>query len=604
MAPNNATPGVSTYTVSALSDAVCTSIAADLTGSGTVTVNPSAATPTASVVQPTCAVGTGTINVTSPLGAGNTYSLDGTTFQSSPSFPGKAPGTYTLYVHNTFGCFAPATINVTVNPQPFIPAAPTVTGTVNVCPFIAPTGGAPLTYHASSPGATSYTWTIPSSRVYIVSGAGTADLTLKFDTGYANVNNKQIRVTATSVCGTSPTFTIFYTLAQYPGTPNPIAGPTDACPFIGTANTATYTIPRATSATGYIWNLPTGATAVHPNGAGTINDTTIVVTFGPGFTAGGNITVFATNDCGTSGARNLFITRNAPAQPGLISGPTNACEFSAPNGTPATYSVLNTPGITYTWTVPAGSANLTGQGTSTISFTYPNGYTTGTLSVVASSGCGTSAARTLTVNRLNAAIPSVIDVIQTHFCGEAPSGGRVFTYTVSAMPANAISVQWTVPTTAGAVLVSGQGSTSITVRYPDAAVAGTVTAQGVNNCGASTIRSTSVKLPACPPPGFAGNNTGSNQQVKGATATVTPTVESMEVKIFPNPTVSDFKLQVITSQKEEINVRVIDNEGRLFKTFKVMPYQTIALGAELKPGSYMVEVRQGKTVKTTKVIKF
>ena len=227
----------------------------------TVTVNPLAATPTASVVQPTCAVGTGTINVTSPLGAGNTYSLDGTTFQSSPSFPGKAPGTYTLYVHNTFGCFAPATINVTVNPQPFIPAAPTVTGTVNVCPFIAPTGGAPLTYHASSPGATSYTWTIPSSRVYIVSGAGTADLTLKFDTGYANVNNKQIRVTASSVCGTSPTFTIFYTLAQYPGTPNPIAGPTDACPFIGTANTATYTIPRATSATGYIWNLPTGATA-------------------------------------------------------------------------------------------------------------------------------------------------------------------------------------------------------------------------------------------------------------------------------------------------------------------------------------------------------
>ena len=264
--------------------------------------------------------------------------------------------------------------------------------------------------------------------------------------------------------------------------------------------------------------------------------------------------------------------------------------------------MLNTPGVTYTWTVPAGSANLTGQGTSTISFTYPNGYTTGTLSVVASSGCGTSVARTLTVNRLNAAIPSVIDVIQTHFCGEA--GGRVFTYTISAMPANATSVQWTVPTTAGAILVNGQGTTSITVSYPDASVNGTVTAQGVNNCGASTIRSTSVHLPACPPPGFAGNNTGSNQQVKGATAVATPTAESMEVKIFPNPTVSDFKLQVITSQKEEINVRVIDNEGRLFKTFKVMPYQTIALGAELKPGSYMVEVRQGKTVKTTKVIKF
>jgi predicted ribosome-associated RNA-binding protein Tma20 len=68
--------------------------------------------------------------------------------------------------------------------------------------------------------------------------------------------------------------------------------------------------------------------------------------------------------------------------------------------------------------------------------------------------------------------------------------------------------------------------------------------------------------------------------------------------------VSDFKLQVITSQKEEITVRVIDNEGRLFKNFKLMPYQTIALGTELKAGSYMVEVRQGAVVKTSKVIKF
>jgi hypothetical protein len=78
----------------------------------------------------------------------------------------------------------------------------------------------------------------------------------------------------------------------------------------------------------------------------------------------------------------------------------------------------------------------------------------------------------------------------------------------------------------------------------------------------------------------------------------------MEVKIFPNPTVSYFKLEVLTSGTEEITVRVLDNQGRLYKNFKVMPNQTIALGAELKAGSYLVEVRQGKTVKTTKVIKF
>ena len=594
-----------TYTISTLTGTPCAALAADLSGSATVTVNPSPGVPTASVVQPTCAVATGTINVTSPLGAGLTYSIAGPfgPFQASPSFLGVASGTYTVFVQNSFNCIVPGAAPVTVNPQPITPTAPTVTGTVNVCPFIAPTGGAPLTFHASSPGATSYTWSIPPSRVYIVSGAGTADLTLKFDTGYANVNNKQIRVTATSVCGTS-SFTIFYTLAQYPSTPNPITGPTDACPYLGQPTTATYTINKATSAISYNWSAQPGTTTIlHPNGPG-VNDTTVTVSFAAGFTTS-SITVQAVNDCGTSGLRSILVTRNGPSTPSPITGPTNACEFSAPNGTAAIYSVPNVPGVTYTWTPPAGFTNLTGQGTSTISFIYPNGYTTGTLSVIASTGCGTSAARNLTVNRLNPATPSVIDVIQTHFCGEA--GGRVFTYSISTMPANATSILWTIPTASGAILVSGQGTTSITVSYLNTSVNGTVTVQAVNNCAVSTVRSTTVHLPACPPPGFAGNNTGgtTNPQAKGVTSTVTPvSAEALEVKIFPNPTVSDFKLQVITSQKEEINVRVIDNEGRLFKTFRVMPYQTVSLGAELKPGSYMVEVRQGKTLKTSKVIKF
>jgi hypothetical protein len=261
--------------------------------------------------------------------------------------------------------------------------------------------------------------------------------------------------------------------------------------------------------------------------------------------------------------------------------------------------------MTYNWTVPGGAIGLTGQGTSTISFTYPPGFVSGTISVTATNGCGTSGPRTLSITKLNPATPSVIDVIQTHFCGEAPLGtSRVFTYTLSAMPANATSILWTVPTAQGAVLESGQGSISITVRYPDASVNGVVTAQATNNCGTSTVRPSTVKLPACPPPGFTRTETNSNTQPKVVKPAATATADAMEVKIFPNPTVSDFKLEVLTSAKEEINVRVIDAQGRLFKSFKLMPYQTIALGAELKAGSYLVEVRQGSVVKTTKVIKF
>jgi hypothetical protein len=80
--------------------------------------------------------------------------------------------------------------------------------------------------------------------------------------------------------------------------------------------------------------------------------------------------------------------------------------------------------------------------------------------------------------------------------------------------------------------------------------------------------------------------------------------EIMEVKVFPNPTTTDFKLQVLTAGMEEINVRVLDMQGRYIKSVKVTPYQTINLGAELKAGAYMLEVRQGKEVKTTRVMKF
>jgi hypothetical protein len=40
--------------------------------------------PTATVVDATCVVATGTITVTAPIGAQYTYSIDGTNFQSSP----------------------------------------------------------------------------------------------------------------------------------------------------------------------------------------------------------------------------------------------------------------------------------------------------------------------------------------------------------------------------------------------------------------------------------------------------------------------------------------------------------------------------------------
>jgi hypothetical protein len=160
-------------------------------------------------------------------------------------------------------------------------------------------------------------------------------------------------------------------------------------------------------------------------------------------------------------------------------------------------------------------------------------------------------------------------------------------------PANAVSVQWTWP--AGATYISGQGTNSLTLSYPATAVNGNITAQSINNCSQSALRTLVVKLAACPPP-----EDPRPAFSKGGS----PAAEGMSVNVFPNPSVSDFKLQVITAGKEVVNVRILDLQGRGLKTLTVMPYETVSIGNELKAGTYMLEVRQGREVKTTRLIKF
>lgn len=475
---------------------------------------------------------------------------------------------------------------------------PVVTGIKNVCPFEG--NGTQLSYTVSntSPGTTSYAWIVPPT-VTIVSGQGTETLIVSINTGFAANANKQIRVTALSICGNSPQ-AVFYLVAQLPVTPSAITGNSNVCPILGTTDSYTYTIPSVLAASGYIWSATDpNVTITSVNGAGP-NDTMVTVRFASGFQTSA-ITVHAANGCGTSGARSITIVRASASTPGPVSGPTNACPHMAPGGTPAIYSIAPVANATsYSWMVPAGTIMSAGPNDYTINVTYPANFVSGTITVTAMNGCGLSLPRTLSISKLNPATPGVIDVIQAGFCGDA--GGRSYTYTLASLPANATSVLWTVPTSGGAVLVSGQGTNSITVSYPNTAVAGFITAQSVSNCGVSLTRSLPVKLPACPPPAFTRTLPNTGAEPKGSV--ITALIQSMDVKIFPNPTVADFKMQVITFSKEQINVRILDAQGRAFKIFTVAAYQTTPIGADLKAGAYLLEVRQGVKVKTMKMIKF
>jgi gliding motility-associated-like protein/uncharacterized repeat protein (TIGR01451 family) len=63
------------------------------------------ATPTASLTQPVCGVTTGTITVTAPVAAGNTYSIDGINYTNTTGIFTLVPiGTYTVTARNSLGC--------------------------------------------------------------------------------------------------------------------------------------------------------------------------------------------------------------------------------------------------------------------------------------------------------------------------------------------------------------------------------------------------------------------------------------------------------------------------------------------------------------------
>ncbi|MBN2350017.1 MAG: T9SS type A sorting domain-containing protein, partial [Bacteroidales bacterium] len=350
-------PGSHTILVRRTSDNTCIS---DPT---TVTVSTPSAPQAASAsvtVQPTCATPTATIVVSNPTGSYQ-YNIDGGTYQSSTTFAGVSPGSHTILVRSTSDntCISsPTIVNVST------PSAPSAaTASVTVQPTCAVSTG---TVVVSAP---------TGAYEYNIDG-GTYQSSVTFTGISSGLHTILVRRTTDNTCISSPTTV---TVNAQPTTPS--------APLVGAI-----TQPDCSVATGSVVlsGLPSSGTwTLTRTPGGTTYSST-----GTSYTASGippgTYTFIVTNaaGCMSGSSANVVINANptAPSAPtvGTITQPTctEATASVVLGGLPSTgswtltrspggntysstgtsYTVTGlTAGTTYSFTITGGASGCTSE---------------------------------------------------------------------------------------------------------------------------------------------------------------------------------------------------------------------------------------------------
>jgi len=406
-------------------------------------------------------------------------------------------------------------------------------------------------------GATSFTWTLPTGASF-VSGQGTSSVTLSFGASGATGN---ICVYAGNACGSN--FTCKQVTAVTGTTmPASISGTTTPC---ANSNGIAYSCPAVTGASSYVWTVPAGATIA--SGQGTTN---ITVNFNSSF-ASGLIGVSSVNCAGTSTARTLQVY-GTPLMPGTITGPAVAVCGGTTN---VQYTIAAVAGATsYSWTAPSNSSITSGQGTTTVRLNFGNGFSSGTLSVRAVNGCGTSASRTLAISS-NPSMPGAI-IGPATFCANSNVN-----YSVAAV-AGATTYQWDVPT--GASITAGQGTTAITVHH--GTHSGKIKVRAGNTCGYSSYQILNVTK-TCR---------------EGGEAIADESV--FDISVFPNPSSNQFTISIKGAPGEKYNFILRDLTGRVVEMRENnLSDQQLEFGSDLINGIYVAEIIIGDEKKWIRIIK-
>jgi hypothetical protein len=368
-------------------------------------------------------------------------------------------------------------------------------------------------------------------------------------------------------------------------------------------------------------------------------------------TVGGQYRVVVTNACksDTSNVLNLPVETTVPLTPGTMTGPTRVC----PGATGIVYSIpAVATAFTYQWVIPAGATLVGASNSTSITVNFSTSYVSGDVQVRAGNACGWSPYRTKTVRTMIPAMPGAVTGPTYGVCSSTVS------YSIAAV-SQATTYLWVAPV--GATVMSGQGTTAVTVAYPSNFILDTLRVSAGNSCAYGPQRKVVVRGKPAVPGAITGPATACNGQtgvnftitpVYGAlsytwnkptgstitagqgttTATITfgPTSGNVTVKsvntcgtsgtsnksvtincregintadnfeVYPNPSSSDFYLDG-DFENGEYTVQLYDMTGKM--NFSEDVREPIHFGNELVPGVYILKITGAGTEKNFRVVK-
>ncbi len=335
------------------------------------------------------------------------------------------------------------------------------------------------TFTVTAAGTPIYQWR--KNGVNLVNGgtiSGANSATLVIDPVVAGDAGNYTCVLSNSCSGSVISNAASLTVSAAPGMPGTISGIKQACP--GTTGEV-YSIAAVPNATFYEWIAYQGATIT--SGQGT---NSITVDFNPTNYSGYYIVVRAGASCGLSDSVKTWV-RYSVSVPTFNTTQNTVC----PGQTGIVYAVDTVVGATgYNWSVPAGATIVSGIGTESITVNFSGSFTSGQVCVSASNACVTTLDRCENVN----SIPNDAGNINGQFTNVCSS---TQVYTTNPVSGGATNYIWNVPV--GASIVSGQGTTSITVDFGPSFSSGDICVEANNGCGSGAQKcKTAVGFPGKP----------------------------------------------------------------------------------------------------------